>query len=280
MAFRVLTAGGRGRPGPQGRQGLPEGLTGLSGRRLTTRPRAGVSSKTGDDRRELPRIHRLRHVHGVAGGERAHAVLGAPVGGQRDRRRVAPLRAIAGRAPCGSASSRPRRASRCPRPARRDATRCSTASASAAERHVRTSAPAPARIDRRRARARPGRRPRPAPAARRAGDRAASVHRRGGRVHGAESDPVRDLRDRQRQPDDEGRAPALAPALCAATRAAVQLDQVLDDRQPEPEAAVRPRARAVAPGGSGRRRSGRNSGAMPWPVSLTTISTCEFTRSS
>ena len=74
-------------------------------------------------------------------------------------------------------------------------------------------------------------------------------------------------------------APRPSPALCARTRAAVQLDQVLDDRQPEPQAAV-PR---VVEASAWRNRSntcGRNSGLMPSPVSVTLISTCEFTRSS
>ena len=67
-------------------------------------------------------------------------------------------------------------------------------------------------------------------------------------------------------------APWPSPALSARHGAAVQLDQVADDGQAEAEAAV---ARGFELS-AWRKRSntwGRNSGAMPWPVSLTAIST-------
>ena len=60
----------------------------------------------------------------------------------------------------------------------------------------------------------------------------------------ARSEPRGDLRDRQRQSDDEGRAFPFAGTL-RVDAAPVQLDQVLDERQPQAEAAVRPRARAI-----------------------------------
>ena len=78
----------------------------------------------------------------------------------------------------------------------------------------------------------------------------------------------------RRQLHGERRRPCSGPALAACDRAAVQLDQVLDDGQAEPEAAV---ARAWLELSAWRKRSktcGRNSGAMPLPVSVTTISTC------
>src|SRR5207244_12316858 len=49
---------------------------------------------------------------------------------------------------------------------------------------------------------------------------------------------------RRRQLDGEGRAPTVAVAVDA-NRAAVQLDDVTDDRQTEPESAVGPGGRAL-----------------------------------
>ena len=73
-------------------------------------------------------------------------------------------------------------------------------------------------------------------------------------------------------------APRPSPALLRMQRAAVQLDEVLDDRQARARAR---RAAAWSSASAWRKRSntcGRNSGLMPMPVSATLISTCEFTR--
>ena len=51
----------------------------------------------------------------------------------------------------------------------------------------------------------------------------------------------------------------------------MQLDEVADDREPEPEAAVRARRRAVGLA-EALEDVGRNSGFMPFPLSLTPIS--------
>ena len=64
--------------------------------------------------------------------------------------------------------------------------------------------------------------------------------------------------------DREGRALALAGAL-GAHRAAVQLDEVADDRQPEPQAAVRRACCCCRPGGSGRRRTAGTRARCPGP---------------
>ena len=76
------------------------------------------------------------------------------------------------------------------------------------------------------------------------------------------------LHDHQRQPDAERRARVLAGAR-GVHGAAVHLDEVADDRQAEPEPAGLPRRAGSRPGGSARTRSGRKSGRMPTPVSLT-----------
>ena len=72
----------------------------------------------------------------------------------------------------------------------------------------------------------------------RGGGRGAS----GGADRAASAAPVH---RRQRKLDGERRALARRPALVRLHRAAVQLDQVLDDRQPQPEAAVAARGRGV-----------------------------------
>ena len=70
-----------------------------------------------------------------------------------------------------------------------------------------------------------------------------------------------------RQPEPEGRALALALAL-GADRAAVQLDQVADDRQAEAEAAV-PRLVELSAWRKRSKTNGRKSAGMPMPVSVT-----------
>src|SRR6266851_3150248 len=49
-----------------------------------------------DDRRQLTWIHRLGHVHAVAGGHREHPVLGASVCREGYRGRVASMIAVEG----------------------------------------------------------------------------------------------------------------------------------------------------------------------------------------
>ena len=80
---------------------------------------------------------------------------------------------------------------------------------------------------------------------------------------------VRGHRD-DRQPHGERRAPSLAAAFNA-DRPAVRLDEVLDDRQPEPETAVTPRRRAIRLPERLEHRRQELSG-NPAPVSATTIS--------
>ena len=79
-----------------------------------------------------------------------------------------------------------------------------------------------------------------------------------------------DVRDRERQLHHERRAHSVPRAL-GGDHPAVQLDEVLDERQTEPEAAVGPGARrqgagvsAAGAGGSGARGSrGENSNCAP-----------------
>ena len=143
------------------------------------------------------------------------------------------------RAACGSAHSRPRRASRCRPAARRRAARCSSSSACAADEAVSTTARQLSRCaattwrlssssSTTSTRQASERLARPAPRA--------PGHRRadGRRFSDAEN----------RQAHDEHRAPS-ALAVVSAHRAAVRLDELLDDRQPEPESGVRSRRGTV-----------------------------------
>src|SRR4051812_24006694 len=69
---------------------LGEGKT--NGAARSARPPAAAPDEGRDDGRELGRLDRLRHVHLVAGGEHAQAVLDARVGRQGDRRHAAAAR--------------------------------------------------------------------------------------------------------------------------------------------------------------------------------------------
>ena len=83
--------------------------------------------------------------------------------------------------------------------------------------------------------------------------------------------------DHQRQRHRERRA-VPGPSLDAGNRAAVELGQLLGDRQARARGR---RARARRSRRAWRKRSktnGRKSAAMPRPVSLTVTSTCELTR--
>ena len=85
------------------------------------------------------------------------------------------------------------------------------------------------------------------------------------------------VNDHQRQLDADGRAVAHARAH-RLDPSAVRLDEVTADRQAEAEPAVRAGERAVGLA-EALEQMRQESGAMPSPVSLTVISTCESTRS-
>ena len=67
-------------------------------------------------------------------------------------------------------------------------------------------------------------------------------------------------------------APRPSPALSRDDRAAVRLDELLDDRQAEPEAAVRASS-SRPPGGTARTRTAGNLAGCPGRCRLTIIST-------
>ena len=191
----------------------------------------------------------------VPGGERAQPIVFPGVGGHREARQARTSgRAHRPAGSNGSARSHPRPACRY----RRSPHRAAGPGSRPAHRR-RTPPVRPARLPPpgscRAARARRPDRPR---------------RGRGRPAAPAATDPVRPAgsmvpRWRGRQDDGEGRAFLIAVAL-RADRAAVQLDEVPRDRQAEPEPAVRPRRRAV-PWRNRSKTNGRNSGAIPAPVS-------------
>ena len=130
----------------------------------------------------------------------------------------------------------------------------------------------------RRERAHPGRRRRRARAGRRVGRSEVGRSTGGTRCRRWRSRLDRSGRPRGRQRDDERRALPSSGAV-GGDSAAVQLDEMLDERQPSP----RPPCARVLELSAWRNRSntcGSTSGAIPWPVSLTTICTWAVTRCS
>ena len=85
--------------------------------------------------------------------------------------------------------------------------------------------------------------------------------------------------DHQRQAHTERRS-RVTPAARGVNGPAVQFDEMPHDGEPEADAAVLARRAAVAPAESARRCAAGNPARCRCPLSLTTISTCEFTRSS
>ena len=71
-------------------------------------------------------------------------------------------------------------------------------------------------------------------------------------------------------------APLPSPSLDASTEPPCisTMCRTIDEAEPEPAGLAR--GARLPPGGTARTRAGRNSAGMPMPVSLTTISTCEF----